>query len=133
MTLPAHPPSVDPAPWGVCEVLLVADRTSGATHSFFHGWRFEAVACRGRPAPGTALFVVPLAPKDLAASGWRYELRLEAERPAPPPGGRAVISWRATNAGGAPDPLAAALEWVRAWLAAHGWEQDPLNPTRYHG
>ena len=120
-------------PWGVCEVLLVADRSRGATHSFFEGWRFEVVMCSGRPTAGTALVAVPLAPRDLAASGWRYEFRLEEERAGPPGVGRPAFSWTATAAPGRPDPLAAALGQARAWLAANGWEQDPLNPTRYHG
>ena len=119
--------------WGVCEVLLVADRTLGSTHGFFRSWRFEAVMLHGRPQPGTALVAAPLAPADLAASGWRYDLRLVGEQAALPWGGRAGFAWRATNAPGTPDPLAAALERVRAWLAANGWEQDPANPTRYHG
>ena len=126
-------PSPQQTPWGVCEILLVADRSRGATHSFFAGWRFEAVMCSGRPAAGTALVAAPLAPRDLAASGWRYEFRLEEERAAPAGGSRPVFSWRATNAPGTPDPLAAAVGQVRAWLAANGWEQDPRNPTRYHG
>ena len=126
-------PSPEQAPWGVCEVLLVADRTRGATHKFFDAWRFEAVMCSGRPAAGTALVAVPLAPRDLAAAGWRYDLRLEGERPGPAGAGRAAFSWRAKTAPGTPDPLAAALGQVRAWLAANDWEQDPQNPTRFHG
>ena len=126
-------PSPSRAPWGVCEVLLVADRSRGATHSFFGGWRFEAVMCSGRPEAGTALVAVPLAPRDLAASGWRYEFRLEEERPGRAGAGRPVFSWTATNAPSTPDPLAAALRQVHAWLAANDWEQDPLRPTRYHG
>ncbi len=68
---------------------LVADRTHGSTHAFFQGWRFEVVMGSGRPEAGTALFAAPIAPQDLAASGWRYDLRLVAER-ARPCGGRAV-------------------------------------------
>ncbi len=120
-------------PWGVCEVLLVADRSRGATHHFFTGWRFEAVMCSGRPAAGTALVAVPLTSQGLAASGWRYEFRLKEERPGPAGAGRPAFSWKATNAPGTPDPLAAALGQVRAWLAANDWEQDPLHPARYHG
>ena len=125
--------SPDQAPWGVCEVLLVAERSRGATHSFFGGWRFEAVMCSGRPEVGTALVAVPLATRDLAASGWRYAFQLKEERPGTAGAGRAAFSWAATNAPGTPDPLVAALEQVRAWLAANDWEQDPQNPTRYHG
>ena len=126
-------PSPDRAPWGVCEVLLVAERTRGATHKFFGGWRFEAVMCSGRPEAGTALVSAPLALAEAAAAGWRYDLRLEGERPDPSGGGKPVFSWAATTAPGTPDPLAAALNQVRTWLAANGWEPDPQNPTRYHG
>ena len=125
--------SPEHAPWGVCEVLLVADRSRGATHKFFHTWRFEAVMCSGRPEAGTALVAVPLAPWDLAAAGWRYDLRLEGERPGPAGAGRAAFSWTATADPGTPDPLAAALGRVRTWLEANDWEPDPLHPARYHG
>ncbi len=87
--------------------------------------------CSGRPEAGTALVAAPLALGEAAAAGWRYHLRLEEVRPGPAGGGRPVFSWRATTAPGTPDPLAAALGQVRAWLAANGWEQDPQNPTRY--
>lgn len=120
-------------PWGVCEVLLVADRSRGATHHCFNAWRFEAVMCSGRPAAGTALVAVPFAPLDLAASGWRYEFRFEEERAGLAGAGRPAFSWKATNAPGTADPLAAALADVRIWLAANGWEQDPAYPTRDHG
>ena len=133
MSVEAPLPSPDQGPWGVCEILLVADRTHGSTHAFFQGWRFEAVMCSGRPEAGTALFAAPLAPQDLAASGWRYDLRLVVEQPGPAGGGRSVFAWQATNAPRTPDPLAAALGRVRAWLATNGWEQDPRHPTRYHG
>ena len=87
----------------------------------------------GRPELGTALFAAPLDPRDLAASGWRYDLRRLPESPGSPSDGGPSFSWTATHAAGTPDPVAAALERVRAWLTAHDWEQDPLNPTRYHG
>jgi hypothetical protein len=32
-------PSPEPAAWGVCEVLLVADRAGAATHRCFGAWR----------------------------------------------------------------------------------------------
>ena len=89
--------------------------------------------CSGRPALGTALFAATIAPEDLAASAWRYDLRLLPELPGSPFNGRPAFSWTATNAPGTPDPLAAALNRVEAWLAANNWEPDPLNPTRYHG
>ena len=123
----------EPGPWGVCEVLLVADRSRGSTHGFFQGWRFEAVMRSGRPTPGAVLVAAPLALGDGNGSGWGYELRLREDRPEPAGSDRATFSWAATNAPGAADPLAAALGRVRAWLAAHDWEPDPLNPTRYHG
>ena len=126
-------PSPDRAPRGGCEVLLVADRSRGATHKFFGAWRFEAVMRSGRPEAGTVLVAVPLAPGDLAASGWRYDFRLEEERPGPAGAGRAAFSWKATNASATPDPLAAASDQIRSWLVALGWEEDPLNPARYHG
>ena len=123
----------EPGPWGVCEVLLVADRSRGSTHSFFRAWRFEAVMRSGRPTPGTVLVAAPLALGDVDGVGWGYELRLLDDRPGPSGVGEAAFSWRATGAPGTPDPLAAALGRVRAWLAANDWEQDPLHPTRYHG
>ena len=118
--------------WEGAEVLLVADRTRGTTHKSFRDWRFEVVAGAGQAAPGMPLFAVPLDLRDLAAAGWRYEFRLEEERPGPAGAGRAAFSWAATTDPGTPDPLAAALGQVRAWLAANDWEQDPQNPTRYH-
>lgn len=89
--------------------------------------------CSGRPAPGAILFTVPIALQDLAASGWRYELHQLMTREGNAPGGSAAFSWRATTAPGTPDPLAAAQGQVRAWLATHDWEPDPVNPARYHG
>ena len=118
--------------WEGAEVLLVANRTRGATHKSFRDWRFEVVAGAGQAVPGTPLFAVPLDLRDLAAAGWRYEFRLEEERPGPAGAGRAAFSWAATTDPGTPDPLAAALGQVRAWLTANDWEQDPQNPTRYH-
>ena len=133
--LPQVPPSAEPVsgPWGICEVLLVADRTRGGTHRVYQDWRVEAVMCSGRPGADTALFAVPVALREPAAAGWRYDLRLEGARPDPAAGGRSVFSWRATTAPGTPDPLAAAMGRVGAWLTAHDWEPDPLHPTRYHG
>jgi hypothetical protein len=124
---PAH------APREVCEILLVADRARGGTHRFFRGWRVEAVVRSGRPDPGSVLVAAPLAFGDVDGVGWGYELRLLDDRPGPPGAAGAAFSWRASDASGTPDPLAAALGRVRAWLAANGWEPDPLNPTRYHG
>ena len=92
MTPQPSAPSPDHAPRGVCEILLVADRSRGATHSFFDGWRFEAVVRPGQPAAGSVLVAVPLALRDLAASGWRYEFRLEEERAAPSGGSRPAFS-----------------------------------------
>lgn len=132
MTDSAHPHSDQLDPWGLCEVCLAADHTHGSTHTFFHAWRAEAVMCHGRPATGTALFAAPLDLRDLAASGWRYDLQQLRERAGSPRAERATFAWRATNAPGTPDPLAAALGQVQAWLAANDWEQDPLNPTRFH-
>ncbi len=119
-------------PWGVCEVLLVADRSRGSTHASFGAWRMEAVMCSGRPEAGTVLVAVPLPAAGLAASGWRYEFRIEAEQPGPGAGGRPAFSWKAINAPATPDLLVTASDQVRSWLVAHGWEQDPLNPARYH-
>lgn len=89
--------------------------------------------CSGRPEAGTALFTVPLAAQDLAASEWRYDLHQLLERPGSPREGWVAFSWQATHAPGTPDPLAAALGRVQVWLVANDWEQDPLNPTRWHG
>ena len=126
----ATPPEEPADPWGVCDVLLVADRSHGATHKVFGAWRFEAVMRSGRPAAGSVLVAVPVVPADLADSGWRYEFRIEPERPGD--GGRPTFSWKATTTPATPDPLAAAQDGVCAWLTAHGWEQDPQNRARYH-
>ena len=143
--MPDSPPSADTtdmrqatsgdeqdAPWGDCEILLVAHRTRGATHKFFHDRRFEVVMSAGQPVAGTTLFAVQPSPQEIAASGWRYELSMLEERPSPLCPGRTVFSWRATNAPTTPDPLAAALEQTRVWLGAAGWQQDPTHPTHYH-
>ena len=130
---PAARAAAPPTPGGVCEVLLVADRSRGSTHASFGAWRLEAIMCSGRPEAGTVLVAVPLPAAGLAASGWRYEFRIEAERAGPAASGGAAFSWKATNASATPDPLAAASDQVRSWLVARGWEQDPLNPGRYHG
>ena len=131
---PSAAPEDAAAPaWGVCEILLVADRARGRTHRFFGGWRVEVVQRSGSPARGTVLFTAPLVPEALAAAGWRYELRSLGEYPGPGCRDRSAFSWRATSAPGTPDPLAAAVKQAHDWLIAHEWEQDPLNPTRYHG
>ena len=121
-----------PTPWGVCEVLLVADRSRGSTHASFGAWRMEAVMCSGQPEAGSVLVAVPLPAADLAASGRRCDVRIEAERPGLGAGGRPAFSWTAITAPATPGPLATASDQVRSWLVAHGWEQDPLNPARYH-
>lgn len=115
-----------------CELLLVADRSRGATHRFFGGWRFEVVEFAAPSGPGATLYVAPVAPSDLDGPGRRYDLVLLGE----PPGSRWVdrsrFSWKATEDPGTPDPLAAALERAHEWLAAAGWQPDPLGPTHYH-
>jgi hypothetical protein len=118
-------------PWGECEILLVADRTHGSTHTFFHDWRFEVVMGAGHPEPGTTLFAVQLALRELATSGRRYDVVLLEERPEPLCRGGTVFSWQATSVPGTPDPLAAALEQARTWLAAGGWQQGPSTSTGY--
>ena len=111
--------AADPgAAWAGARVRLVADHTRGSTHKFFRDWRFEVVAGAGHAAPGTPLFAVPLDLRDLAAAGWRYDLRLEGECPGPAGAGRAAFSWTATTDPGTPDPLAAALGRGDARLSA---------------
>jgi hypothetical protein len=120
-------------PWGVCDLLLIADRGPVGTHRFYRDWRFEAVMRSGRPEPGTVLFAAPLSLRDLSASGQRYQLRRLEEETGSSDGASATFSWAARPPTAAVDPLADALGLVRAWLAASGWEPDPANPTRYHG
>ena len=100
--------------WEGTEVRLVADRTCGATHKSFRDWRFEVVTGAGQAAPGTPLFAEPIDLRDLAAAGWRYDLRLEGERPGPAGPGRAAFSWAVTTDPGTPHPLAVALGRPRA-------------------
>ena len=117
--------------WGECEVLLVADRTHGSTHRFFGDRRFEVVMTSGEPAAGTVLFTVQPSPREMAASGWRYELFMLEEGRGLVGRDIGVFSWKAVNAPSSPDPLAVALEQVRDWLGAGGWHRDGTNAERY--
>jgi hypothetical protein len=124
-------PDVPGESWVGCQIFLVAHRTPGSTHTFFHDWRFEVVTCTGDPKSDATLLTISLDAGELARSGWRYEmLRLEA-RPGPLCQDRTVFSWAATTTADTPDPLAAGLERARVWLAAGGWERDPADATRY--
>lgn len=103
-----------------CEIVLVADRTRGSTHRFFRDWRFEVVTSTGQTALGTVLFAVPIDATELAASGWRYDMRQLHDRPSDLARGTAVFSWTATSSPSTPNPLATAQGRAQAWLSAAG-------------
>lgn len=121
----------DASTWGECELVLVADRTTGATHHVFRGWRFEAMMRAGQPAPGTMLFAVPIGDGALLASGWRYAMLLIGDRGNAVVPGSALFSWAVKRTAEAPDPLTCALSRAHTALRDHGWERKGAGSARY--
>jgi hypothetical protein len=128
-----------PAPWGVCEIVLAAERTPGATHKFFHDWRFEAVMRHGDPDPGTVLAASPIAPtrrQTVAAVAAPVALvaQFGADAANPRAPLRATFTWTLPPNQADPDPtqpLVLALSWLRQQLGDAGWQPDDASATRY--
>jgi hypothetical protein len=126
-----------PAAWGVCEIVLVAERGRGATHKFFHDWRFEAVMRHGDPEPGTVVAVSPITPRrreTVAAVAAPVSLleQFHAGAPTPPAPLQATFTWTLppNHADRDPDqPLVLALTRLRQQLREAGWQaEDEASP-----
>lgn len=128
-----------PAPWGTCEIVLVAERMRGATHKFFHDWRFEAVMRQGEPAPGTVLAAVSITPRRQTVAGPIAPVSVALQDHAAAPNAetplRETFAWTAPAHGVAPDlnqPLVLALARLRQQLRDAGWQPSAASATRYH-
>jgi hypothetical protein len=130
--------SADPASWGRCEIVLAADRTPGATHKFFHDWRFEAIMRQGEPEPGTVLAVSPITPRRshmvAAADPVSLVEHFHAGAPNPQTPLRATFTWTLppNHADRDPNqPLVLALTRLRQQLREAGWQPSAASATRY--
>jgi hypothetical protein len=130
---------VEPAAWGICEIVLAADQGKGATHKFFHDWRFEAVMREGEPAPETVLALSPIAPRrseTVAAVTAPVSLieQFHAAAPNPQTPFRATFAWTLPTNRAVPDPnqpLVFALERLRQRLREAGWQPEDAASPRY--
>jgi hypothetical protein len=103
--------------WEQADILLVADRKPGSTHRFFQGWRMEVVAGPDQAEAGRCLFASPIDPQSLTASGWRYSLVRQPDRPGFETLDTASFGWIVTQSAPTPDPFAVAYEQAQVWLA----------------
>jgi hypothetical protein len=129
-----------PPPWGVCDIILVAERQRGVTHKFFHDWRFEAILTAGEPELGTVLARRPIPPnrRQTAAAVLApiaVVLQCRAGAPNPQTPGRETFAWTLPTNRAVPDPnqpLVLALTQLRQQLRDAGWQPEGASPSRYH-